>query len=373
MTLADFIEADLPGLLHDWTEYARSLSDKDRHLSDTQLQNDGAALLHAIVADMRGFQSADFRENKSLGERDSGAQFNLLAERHANARVSQGFSIVDVAAEFRALRAAVLRRWERRCEVDPETLQEMIRFNEAIDQALSESIRGYSIQVEQGRDLFVGMVSHDLRSPLNAITTSLYLLTNDPALPARNRSVAAIAERATVKMKRLLDDLLTFTRTRLHDDLPLQRQVASLQDICTVATDEVRAAFPQAVIDLQFGDDLTGWWDPDRIAQMVVNLLANAARYGRGSITVQVQPAGDQISLSVFNEGDPIPDDRLPTLFEPLSRSDTPDRSGAAAGMGLGLYICRCISSAHGGTIDVTSSPAGPTFIVTLPRSSPTD
>ncbi|WP_186194048.1 sensor histidine kinase [Burkholderia gladioli] len=138
----------------------------------------------------------------------------------------------------------------------------MIRFNEAIDQALSESIRGYSIQVETGRDLFVGMVSHDLRSPLNAISASAYFLANDPTLPARSRDVAAaVAERAVTKMTRLLDDLLTFTRTRLHDDLPLQKQVASMRDICTLAADEVRAAFPQTTIDLQFSGDLNGVWD----------------------------------------------------------------------------------------------------------------
>lgn len=370
MTLADFIEAELSRLLHDWTEYARSLSEKDRHLSDKQLQNDGAALLRAIVADMRAFQSEDFRENKSLGERDGAAQFNIIAGTHANARLSQGFSVDDVVAEFRALRAAVLRRWERHGEAGPKASQEMIRFNEAIDQALSESVRSYSIQVEHGRDLFIGMVSHDLRSPLNAITTSVYLLANDPALPPRSRNVIAIAKRSTVKMKRLLDDLLTFTRTRLHDDLPLQKQMSSMRDICTLAAEEVRVAFPHAAIDLQFDGDLTGEWDPDRIAQLMVNLLSNAARYGRGSITVQGQATVDQISLAVSNEGDPIPADRLPTLFEPLSRSENPDRSGAAAGMGLGLYICRCISAAHGGTIDVTSSTLGPTFIVTLPKSS---
>ncbi|WP_186136796.1 sensor histidine kinase [Burkholderia gladioli] len=371
MRLADFIQADLPGLLQEWTEYARTLSDKDRSLSDDQLQNDGAALLHAIVADMRGFQSSTFRENKSLGERDSDSRFNHIAEKHANARVSQGFSINDVAAEFRALRAAVLRRWERTGEIDPEAFQEMIRFNEAIDQALSESIRGYSIQVETGRDLFVGMVSHDLRSPLNAISASAYFLANDPTLPARSRDVAAVAERAVTKMTRLLDDLLTFTRTRLHDDLPLQKQVASMRDICTLAADEVRAAFPQTTIDLQFSGDLNGVWDPDRIAQMMVNLLSNAARYGRGLVTAQARGEGDQVALIVFNEGDPIPEDRLPTLFEPLTRSETPDRRGSAAGMGLGLYICRCISSAHGGTIEVASSDDGPTFTVLLPRSSP--
>ncbi|MGG2041333.1 sensor histidine kinase [Burkholderia gladioli] len=369
MKLADFIEADLQDLVHDWTEYARVLSDKDQQLSENQQQNDGTALLIAIVADMRSFQSTAFRELKSLGERDGALHFNVVAERHANARVSQGFSITDITAEFRALRAAVLRRWERSGSLGSDALQEMIRFNEAIDQALSESVRGYSARIERGHDLFIAMISHDLRSPLGAITASAHILKNDPALPARSRDVVAISDRAAGKMRRLLDDLLTFTRSRLHDELPLQKQPASIPDICALAVEEVRAAFPRTHIDLEFVGELTGIWDPDRIAQLMANLLSNAVRYGRGSITIRALGNGNQVALSVFNEGDPIPDDRLLTLFEPLVRSDAPDRRGGAVGMGLGLYICRCISSAHGGTIEATSSDSGVTFTVLLPRS----
>ncbi len=369
VTLADFIEADLSGLVHEWTEYARVLSDRDTHLSDEQLQNDGAALLNAIIADMRAFQTATYRENKSLGERDGTSHFSLVSAQHANARVSQGFSITDVTAEFRALRAAVLRRWERSGGPGVAAFQETIRFNEAIDQALSESVLSYSVRIERGRDLFVAMVSHDLRSPLAAIAASAHILRNDPKLPAQSRDVAAISERAANKMSRLLDDLLTFTRSRLHDELPLQKQAASMQDICTLAAGEVRAAFPRATIDLQFAGDLNGVWDPERIAQLMVNLLSNAARYGRGSIVALASGTEDQVTLSVYNEGEPIPEDRMLTLFEPLTRSDVPDRRGGAAGMGLGLYICRCISSAHQGTIRAESSDSGVTFTVSLPRA----
>ncbi|WP_186144362.1 sensor histidine kinase [Burkholderia gladioli] len=369
MTLADFIEADLSGLVHEWTEYARVLSDRDNHLSDEQLQNDGAALLTAIIADMRAFQSPAYRENKSLGERDGTSHFSLVSEQHANARVSQGFSIADVTAEFRALRAAVLRSWERSGSPGAAAFQEMIRFNEAIDQALSESVLSYSARIERGRDLFVAMVSHELRSPLVAIAASVHILRNDLNLPAQSRDVAAISERAAAKMSRLLDDLLTFTRSRLHDELPLQKQGASMQDICTLAAEEVRAAFPHATIDLHFVGDLNGVWDPERVAQLIVNLLSNAARYGRGPITAQAIGTGDQVTLSVYNEGEPIPEDRMLTLFEPLTRSEVPDRRGGAAGMGLGLYICRCISAAHGGTIRAESSNSGVTFTVSLPRA----
>ncbi len=369
VTLADFIETDLSGLVHEWTEYARVLSTRDSHLSDEQLQNDGAALLNAIVADMRAFQTATYRENKSLGERDGTSHFSLVSEKHANARASQGFSITDVTAEFRALRAAVLRRWERSGSPSAAAFQEMIRFNEAIDQALSESVRGYSARIDRGRDLFVAMVSHDLRSPLVAIAASAHILRNDTKLPAQSRDVAAISERAANKMSRLLDDLLTFTRSRLHDELPLQKQAVSMRDICALAADEVRAAFPHAAIDLHFVGDLDGVWDPERIAQLMVNLLSNAARYGRGPITAQAIGTGDQVTLSVYNEGEPIPEDRMLTLFEPLTRSEAPDRRGGAAGMGLGLYICRCISAAHGGSIRAESSNSGVTFTVLLPRS----
>ncbi|MEM5381797.1 ATP-binding protein, partial [Paraburkholderia azotifigens] len=102
---------------------------------------------------------------------------------------------------------------------------------------------------------------------------------------------------------------------------------------------------------------------------LIVNLLTNAVRYGSGQIVVEARAHDGQVTVVVANEGNPIPERALPTLFDPLTRATSPDRSGMAAGMGLGLYICRCIASAHQGTISVESSDGGTRFTVQIPCS----
>jgi signal transduction histidine kinase len=100
----------------------------------------------------------------------------------------------------------------------------------------------------------------------------------------------------------------------------------------------------------------------------VVNLLSNAVRYGSGLVIVEAENHGDQTTLIVSNEGNPIPEHALPTLFDPLTRASLPNRTGTAAGIGLGLYICRCIAAAHQGAITVESTECGTAFTVRLPR-----
>ncbi|CAM2156417.1 hypothetical protein PT2222_390024 [Paraburkholderia tropica] len=179
--------------------------------------------------------------------------------------------------------------------------------------------------------------------------------------------------RGAVRMKQMIDDLLIFTRTRLGDLLPVGFTAQNMGRICSDAVDEVRASYPDARIDLRLDGDLRGRWDGGRIGQLIVNLLTNAVRYGSGQIVVEASARDGWVMVAVANEGNPIPERGLPTLFDPLTRATMPDRRGMAAGIGLGLYICRCIASAHQGTISVVSSAAGPRFTVAIPAlpSSP--
>ena len=172
-----------------------------------------------------------------------------------------------------------------------------------------------------------------------------------------------------MRMKQMIDDLLIFTRTRLGDALPVSFAPQDLGRICRDAVDEVRASYPAAQIDLRLAGELQGRWDGSRLGQLVVNLLTNAVRYGSGPVMVEAHGDNERITLVVANEGNPIPERALPTLFDPLTRASPPDRRGTAAGMGLGLYICRCIASAHQGSIGVVSSGHETRFTVCLPCS----
>lgn len=370
MRLAEFIESDLEGLVDEWAAYALAISVEGSRLSESQLRNSASEILTSIVADIRHTQNAAQQESKSRGEgRDAGSAFNHAAQLHADDRLSHGFDINDVVAEFRALRATVLRRWQTSSPGGAAAFQEMIRFNEAIDQVLAESVRQYAQRTARIRDLFAGVLAHDLRSPLGAILNSTEVLLHDEGLSPASVRAAAFVQRGGARMKQMIDDLLIFTRDRLGDALPVSLTRQDLGRICSDAADEVRASYPDAVIDLHLTGELTGRWDGSRIGQLVVNLLVNAVRYGSGKVDVESAGDGEHVTIAVSNEGNPIPARAIPTLFDPLTRANMPDRSGTAAGMGLGLYICRCIATAHQGTITVASTEHGTRFTVRMPRS----
>ncbi|MFT0174072.1 sensor histidine kinase [Paraburkholderia mimosarum] len=370
MDLADFIEANIQALVDDWAEYALAIKQEDSHLTESQLRDSAPDILGAIAADMREPQNAALQQSKSRGEKDvPRSRFTQVARLHAEDRLSHGFGISDVVAEFRTLRATVLRRWQKTSPGGARAFQEMIRFNEAIDQVLAESVRHYVTRTERIRDLFAGVLAHDLRSPLGAILNSSEVLLHDEGLSAGSLRALAFVQRGARRMKQLIDDLLIFARTRLGDTLPVSFTPQDMGRICSDAAEEVRASYPDARIELRLLGDLRGQWDCGRIGQLVVNLLTNAVRYGSGQIVVEARAHDGQMTVVVENEGNPIPERAFPTLFDPLTRGTLPDRSGMAAGIGLGLYICRCIASAHEGTISVESSEAGTRFTVQIPCS----
>ena len=328
-------------------------------------------MLTRIAADMRTPQSEAARKAKSRGEdADPDGDVTDAAQIHADDRLAQGFKLNDLVAEFRALRATVLRRWGEQSPPSAALFDDVIRFNESIDQTLSDSIRQYSMQVEAIRDRFAGVLAHDLRSPLGAIANSAEFLLQGDDVTASRMKAAANVQRSSARMKRMIDDLLDYTRTRLGDALPVTLVSQDIGRLCLYAVDEVGAGYPQAQIDVSLEGDLAGEWDGDRISQLMGNLLVNAIQHGSGDIAVSVRGLDQDVHLSVRNAGGPIPKEALPTLFDPLTRTySSPDKRGTAAGIGLGLYICKRIAQAHGGHIDVASTADATTFKVTLPRS----
>ncbi|MCA8291983.1 sensor histidine kinase [Burkholderia vietnamiensis] len=370
MDLSEYISEHREALVQAWASYALTISRDDTRLSQKQLRNSAEDILAAIAADMRIPQSPAEQTAKSRGEGlGPESQFNRVARIHAEDRLSHGFSINDVVAEFRALRATVLRYWETTSPSGAAAFQQMIRFNEAIDQVLAESVRHYAQHTERGRDLFTAVLAHDLRSPLGAIFNASQTLHYDAALsPASLRSASSM-QRSAMRMRQMIDDLLVFMRTRLGDTLPVNLAQHDISRIAGDAVDEVSASYPNAHIELRCADGLTTNCDAGRICQLIVNLLTNAARYGLGRIAVEAIGDDDQISIAISNEGNPIPEDAFPTLFDPLIRGTISHENDASTGMGLGLYICRCIANAHQGTIKVASGEHGTTFTVRIPCS----
>ncbi|MFP2924449.1 ATP-binding protein [Pyxidicoccus sp. 3LG] len=224
-------------------------------------------------------------------------------------------------------------------------------------------------EAAQLREQLIGIVSHDLRNPLNAITLSTATLIRRTGLDDRARRGLARILDAADRANRLIRDLLDFTQARMGKALPVNRRNVDLHELARQVVDEVGLATPGRRFDVEEAGDARGSLDPDRISQVLTNLLTNAVQYSPPGtpIRVKTEEEDGKLVLSVCNEGPPIPAHVLPGLFEPMTRGD--NTGSERRSIGLGLYIVDQIVRAHGGHVEVVSTrEAGTTFRVHLPR-----
>jgi phosphoserine phosphatase RsbU/P len=216
------------------------------------------------------------------------------------------------------------------------------------------------VRVEEARERFIGILGHDLRNPLNAIMMGVELLDELP--PAQTKVVKSIA-RSAHRMEAMIRDLLDFARGRLAGGIPILPRSCNLGEVCRHVVDELKLAYPMRDIAFAATGVLDGNWDPDRVEQVVSNLLGNAVTHGDGQIHVSARDEGHRVLLTIHNRGLPIPKAALATLFDPFV-TGRDSRS-----LGLGLYIASEIVHAHHGSIEVSSEAgAGTTFDVAWPR-----
>lgn len=217
------------------------------------------------------------------------------------------------------------------------------------------------------REQFIAVLGHDLRTPLSAIRMSADLL-DSKVEDKRSRTLLSAIRTSSVRMGVLIENILDFARGRLGSGIPVQRKlVDDLQQTLRQTLEEIQVAYPQA----KFIDSLEVpagvYCDPLRISQLLSNLLGNAVTHGSIAepIVLKAFAEGDEIVISLTNQGTPIPPALMPLLFEPFSRSEAGQRH---EGLGLGLYIAGQIANAHNGTLSVTSDrETGTCFVARFP------
>ena len=275
-----------------------------------------------------------------------------------------------MVAEFRALRASVLRLWGKQPGPKGEAeLEEMVRFNEAIDQAIAESLARYTQDIDHTRERFLAILGHDLRTPLGAIIMSAQFILEAGDLVEPYRGLVDRIGKSGGRMNRMVADLLDFSRTRLGDSIPIARAEMDVRRMLDNVVAEVAASYPDGKLEVEASGDLHGVWDCSRLTQAMINLIGNAAQHGSYHTPIRVSARGDanEVIIAVHNDGPAIPDELMGRMFQPMTRSR--NDPGNRRHLGLGLYIVERIVAAHRGRIDVTSSEAhGTTFTVRLPR-----
>ncbi len=245
---------------------------------------------------------------------------------------------------------------------------------EAERASAADAVRRVEADVESRRrtvDYILGIVGHDLRNPLGAVHMSAALLQKKGGLAGWQARTVERMRSSAGRMGRIIADLLSYTRTRLGNGLPIARRPARLDEIVQRVVDELSAANADREISVRCAGDVSGEWDPDRLEQVASNLVSNAVDHGDPATPVRVEVEGEaeQVVLRVRNEGPPVPPEVLGHLFEPFSRGPD-EKSRKASGLGLGLYISREIVRGHGGEIGAASN--GETVVtVRLPRRAP--
>lgn len=377
MKLSDFIRNKLECILQEWEDFASTLAplaDADKK----ELRDHAAAVLKDVAADLDTPQAEHESIAKSKGQGPQAAD-DTAAEIHAADRVASGFTGEQVMAEYRALRSSVLRLWARQVDITTaDDIQDMIRFNESIDQAQTESMARYAKMLREAQNLFLAILGHDVRTPLGAISMGAQVLMQDQTLPSKVLKVALRIFNSSKRMDAIVRDLLDFSTTHLGDGIPVDPHTVDLAEIGHGVVEEARTFHPDRRIDLVVEGNLKGAWDGARMSQAFSNLITNAVQHGKPETPVKVAMRGlpNEVVYEVSNDADVIPTSRLRTLFDPVKRFAIRPASERAAArtqnLGLGLYVVKQIVAAHEGEVSVRSSERdGVIFSARLPRIMP--
>jgi signal transduction histidine kinase len=344
--LASFIQTHRRRILREWTHAAADLpSARDKSLRT--IRDHMPPLLDALVDILAA-------EDDTMLE-----MIDEVAHIHARERVRDAYDVREMVDEYRLLRTILLDLYVERGDLSTGA-RALVIVNQVIDRAIREAVERYVEERDRIREIFVGILGHDLRTPLLAIQMSADLLkVSDHRAEVRH---AERIERAAARMRRMIDDLLDFARVRFGDGIPISPADADLRQVIEAVVAEVAAAHPGRQLEplIAPDGDLTGRWVADRLQQVIVNLLDNALAHGLDPISVDAFDDGATLRIEVRNQG-AMPPELVRSAYEPFMSSRRGDRNG----LGLGLYIISAVVRAHGGTVDIRAS-AGEGTVVTL-------
>lgn len=374
MKLSSFITQHAEDILVEWEAFARTLQPEGAEMSPLALRNHAKQILHAIALDMDTVETPSQQYQKSKGLAPVAVGAETAASTHGTLRQISGFSLTQLTAEFRALRATVLRLWlPKVTALSEDRTNDMVRFNETIDQALAEAVATFSGKASHTRDTFLAILGHDLRSPLATMAMAGDYLARRGVGTEQTMEVGARVKRSAATMNTMVNDLLEYARSQLGGEIPIDATPGDLGQVCRWAVEDVGVANPDCAFEIDVPDNFMCQFDSARVQQLLSNLLNNAVQYrGPGfPVSLQAEAGEDFVVIRIRNFGSVIPEASLSAIFDPLVQLVAmPDQQGRPwTSLGLGLFIAREIAIAHGGRIQATSNAeSGTAFIVTLPR-----
>ena len=367
----------------EWEAFARSIWPTEAPVDPAELRDDAESILRSTALDMQSEQTGDSRPTSrkvESGAGDNRSGIQRASSSHGTGRVASGFDVTAVVAEYRALRASVLRLWREAVpNPDLRDLNDITRFNESIDQSLTQAARSYAEEIERDRerllanekasrmeaeeanrakDVFLATLSHEMRTPLNAIVGWLGILRKRDFEKERVQEGLDVIERNTQAQVQLIDDVLDVSRI-VSGKLRVEIRPCELIDVINAGVNVVRPAAEARDITLNVHLDPSASGtscDAARVQQVVWNLVSNAVKFTPkgGRVDVTLSREQSSIQIQVRDDGQGISADLLPRVFDRFRQADSSTRR-QFAGLGLGLSIAKYIVEAHGGTIEAHS------------------
>ena len=376
MELSRFIESNEGVIVAEWEAFAQTYLHSAAHMDRTALRDHVVGLLRFIANDLRTSETERERSEKAKGQgRKEGGARDSAAETHATLRFTGGFDTIEMISEFRALRASVIKLWRAEwANADSaDILPDLLRFNEAIDQIMTESLDRFTQKLTHSGSWFVGTLANDLRGPLAGVQDSAHQLLSRGNLSDEQVSKVSEIETSSARINQLVSELIDAVGIRLDKGL---RIVPARMDVGTAVREvvkDVQATQPDRKLIIETSGNLSGEWDPARVAQIASNLIGNALLLGlnNSSIDVTAEGSSEEVTVSVHNQG-AMSSDEVASVFDPLPREDDENQiQSEKARLALGLFIAQGIVIAHGGRITVTSNEEqGTTFAAHLPRKN---
>ena len=377
MRLSKFISENLEVILQAWEDFAQTIDCLDSG-NKVQLRDHAKGILTEICVDLNSHQSVQEGIDKSKGQAPESSG-GTASESHALDRLQAGFTVEQLMAEFRALRASVLRLWQSEVkQADEHDLRDIMRFNESIDEALTKSLAQFSATLRDSQSVFLAILGHDVRNPLGAISMGTQMILQDTTLPARHLKVAAQVLRSTQRVTEIVSDLLDYSTSHLGGGIPATMAEYDFSMECRSVVQEMQLFHPARAFHLDLEDNIVVNWDRARMSQALSNLLSNAVQHGSTGtpVWITVTRDADDVIIAVQNEGVIISQGQLRTMFDPgksFSMKSSSERSASQThNLGLGLYITHEIVLAHGGKIWVSSTEGeGTTMKIRMPAVPP--
>src|SRR5277367_2172761 len=281
MHLSEFINLNSERIVRDWEDFAKTLASGE-HLPRWILRDHASAILTFITQEM---ETAHRMQEQTKTTAEDALQ--RVSAAHAALRVESGFDLAEVIAEYRSLGRCVLTMWRASEPADfSRGAEEITEFVKVLDESLGAAVSAYEQRETQYRDLFLGILGHDLRNPINAISFSAINLASSDLDETQRLSLTRILN-STARLGSMVNDVLDFARGRLGSTMPLNLVAANLATLVREVVDEVRTACPDSSISFSTTGELDGHWDTERLKQAISNLLLNAVQHGTGK-TVSV-------------------------------------------------------------------------------------